>query len=211
MKICSKKKKLSLEKVIDIARAAESTAVKMKVMSAESGLSVVKEKDKQKEKLGNVPSVSSGWIKDCKFCGRNHERRSCPAFGQICAYCKKKNHFVVKCPAKSKVSCVQCTGNGGREMATLTASKESNALSSNDVTFLMDTGAECNLLPLNVYKRVTGDLHSNFLNARGKSVLVLANGDEQPIEGKATVYVSRKGGAHKSQCSPAPWVSTRTV
>ena len=61
----------------------------------------------------------------------------------------------------------------------------------------MDIGAECNLLPLDVYKKVTGDLHLNFLNARGKSVWVLANGDEQPIEGKATVYVSRKGNIHK--------------
>ena len=52
-------------------------------------------------------------------------------------------------------------------------------------------------LPLDVYKRATGDLHLKFLNARGKSVLVLANGDEQRIEGKATAYVSRKGNAHK--------------
>ena len=198
-----KEKKLTLEKAIDIARAAESTAVQMKVMSAESGLSAVKEKEKEQSE--NVPSVSSGWIKDCRFCGRNHERRSCPAFGQICAYCKKRNHFVVKCPAKSKVSSVQerfylsaaGVGNGGREMVTLTVSKESNPLSVHDVSFLMDTGAECNLLPLDVYKKVTGDLHLNFLNARGKSILVLANGDEQPIEGKATVYVSRKGNAHK--------------
>ena len=198
-----KEKKLTLEKAIDIARAAESTAVQMKVMSAESGLSAVKEKEKEQSE--NVPSVSSGWIKDCRFCGRNHERRSCPAFGQICAYCKKKNHFVAKCPAKGKVSTVQKrfylsaagVGNGGREMVTLTVSKESKPLSGHDVSFLMDTGAECNLLPLDVYKKVTGDLHLNFLSARGKSVLVLANGDEQPIEGKATVYVSRKGNAHK--------------
>ena len=198
-----KEKKLTLEKAIDIARAAESTAVQMKVMSAELGLSAVKEKEKEQSE--NVPSVSSGWIKDCRFCGRNHERRSCPAFGQICAYCKKRNHFVVKCPAKSKVSSVQerfylsaaGVGNRGREMDTLTVSKESNPLSGHDVSFLMDTGAECNLLPLDVYKKVTGDLHLNFLNARGKSILVLANGDEQPIEGKATVYVSRKGNAHK--------------
>ena len=88
-------------------------------------------------------------------------------------------------------------GNGGREMVTLTVSKESKPLSDHDVSFLMDTGAECNLLPLDVYQKVTGDLHLNFLSARGKSVLVLANGDEQLIEGKATVYVSRKGDAHK--------------
>ena len=100
-----KEKKLTVEKAIDIARAAESTAVQMKVMSAESGLSAVKEKEK--EQSDNAPSISSGWIKDCRFCGRNHERRSCPGFGQICAYCKKRNHFVAKCPAKSKVSTVQ--------------------------------------------------------------------------------------------------------
>ena len=58
MKICSKRKKLTLEKAIDIARAAESTAVQMKVMSAESGLSAVKEKEK--EQSDNAPSVSSG-------------------------------------------------------------------------------------------------------------------------------------------------------
>ena len=124
---------------------------------------------------------------------------------RFCAYCKKRNHFVAKCPEKSKVSTVQerfylsaaVVGNGGREMVTLTVSKESKPLPGHDVSFLMDTGAECNLLPLDVYKKVTGDLHLNFLNARGKSVLVLANGEEQPIEGNATVYVSPKGNAHK--------------
>ena len=76
-----KEKKMTLKKAIDIARAAESTAVQMKVMSAESGLSAVKAKEKERSE--NVPTVSSGWIKDCRFCGRNHERRSYPAFGHI--------------------------------------------------------------------------------------------------------------------------------
>ena len=102
-----KEKKLTLEKAIDIARAAESTAVQMKVMSAEPGLSAVKEKEKKQSE--NVPSVSSGWIKDCRFCGRNHERRSCPAFGQICAYCKKRNHFVAS--AQQKARCLLCKSN----------------------------------------------------------------------------------------------------
>ena len=55
-----KEKKLTLEKAIDIACAGDSTAVQMKVMSAESGLSAVKEKEKEQSE--NVPSVSSGWI-----------------------------------------------------------------------------------------------------------------------------------------------------
>ena len=39
---------------------------------------------------------------DCKFCGRNHERKkeSGPAWGQVCKKCRgiKKNHFAKCCP-----------------------------------------------------------------------------------------------------------------
>ena len=65
----------------------------------------------------------------------------------------------------------------------------------------MDTGAECNLLPLDVHKGVTGDLDLNSLDTRVKSVLILANGYEQPIEGKATLYATRNGHTHKIQVS----------
>ena len=80
---------------------------------------------------------------------------------------------------------------------TLTVTKKSKPISGHDLSFLMDTGAECNFLPLDVYKKVTCDLHLNFLKLCGKSVLVLAYGDEQPIEGKATVNVSREGNTHE--------------
>ena len=69
-------------------------------------------------------------------------------------------------------------------MVTLTVSKDSKPLPGHDVSFLMDTGAECNLLPLDVYKKVTGDLHLNFLNVRGKSVLVFANERSNPSRAK---------------------------
>ena len=98
-----KEKKLTLEKTFDIAHAAESTAAQMKVVTTEPGLNAVKEKEK--EQSDGTPFVNDS--KDCKFCGRNHERRNCPAFGQTCAYCKRKNHFVAKCPAKTMVSTIQ--------------------------------------------------------------------------------------------------------
>ena len=61
--------------------------------------------------------------------------------------------------------------NRGLKMVTLTVSKESKSLSGRDVSFLMDTGAECNYNTSDVYK-VTGDLHLNFLNTGSKLVLV---------------------------------------
>ena len=66
-----------------------------------------------------------------------------------------------------------------------------------EIPFLMDTGTECNLLPVDVYKRVSGDQHLNSLYARGKSALILANGEERPTEGKATLFASRKGQKHQ--------------
>ena len=63
-------------------------------------------------------------------------------------------------------------------MVTLAVSKDAKAFTGHEVAFLMDIGAESNLLPLDVYKEVTGDVQLNVLDARGKSVLVLANGEE---------------------------------
>jgi hypothetical protein len=51
----------------------------------------------------------------------------------------------------------------------------------------MDTGAECNVQPLNVYQQVTGDKELKKLNKNKDSVLVLANGYEQPGQ-----YIFRK-------------------
>ncbi|GFX92969.1 uncharacterized protein TNCV_915181 [Trichonephila clavipes] len=31
-----------------------------------------------------------------KKCGRKHKPQDCPAFGKMCAKCKKKNHFAAK-------------------------------------------------------------------------------------------------------------------
>src|ERR1043165_7542882 len=38
----------------------------------------------------------------CQFCGRVHvpSREACPAFGQTCRRCLKRNHFEMVCKAK---------------------------------------------------------------------------------------------------------------
>lgn len=39
----------------------------------------------------------------------------------------------------------------GREVVTLNVSKDADSMTGHEVAFLMDTGAECNLLPLDVH------------------------------------------------------------
>ena len=42
-------------------------------------------------------------INDCRYCGLDHVMKSssCPAFGEICKKCKKKNHFANKCRTRN--------------------------------------------------------------------------------------------------------------
>ena len=51
-------------------------------------------------RIGTQQRRTTDLIKDCRFCGRTHERNRCPAFGQVCKLCKKKNHFAVVCRSK---------------------------------------------------------------------------------------------------------------
>ena len=55
-----------------------------------------KKKSKPKDRFKSR-SQSSGGIKDCKYCGSNHQWRQCPAYGKNCKTCGKKNHFAKKC------------------------------------------------------------------------------------------------------------------
>ena len=42
-------------------------------------------------------SRSQSGIRDCKYCGSNHQCKQCPAYGKTCKACGKKNHFAKKC------------------------------------------------------------------------------------------------------------------
>ena len=65
----------------------------------------------------------------------------------MCIYCKKKNHFVAKCPVKTKVSAakerfhlsVAGVSGGDREMVTLTVFKDAKSATGYEIAFLMDT------------------------------------------------------------------------
>ena len=62
----------------------------MKEMNLEAGIHAVQQTQQQDEPKEDVPKLEKAVIKDCKYCGRDHERRNCPAFGQTCRKCGKK-------------------------------------------------------------------------------------------------------------------------
>ena len=79
---------LSLNKAKDLCRAAEIAGLQMKMMKEEV----------ENETVRTVQA--EGLIKDCQYCGNTHQRRKCPAYGNICKKCTRKNHFASVCRSK---------------------------------------------------------------------------------------------------------------
>ena len=116
-------------------------------------------------------STKSETAKECWNCGRQHGRQPkelCPAFGKSRDFCGKQNHFANKCRQKrsgSTRNSVRAIGEPDevfsvREGATLLYDSQCVTLkldSGNYIRFQIDSGAQCNVLPLNMYKRATKD------------------------------------------------------
>ena len=99
---------LTLEKALEISRAAEATQSQLKQMQNIQEVNELRSKNERtpNEKFeGKTPAYGGEHI-DCKFCGRRHvrDRMKCPAYGQRCNRCGKNDHFAVKCLAGKRLS-----------------------------------------------------------------------------------------------------------
>ena len=96
-----REKTLDLQKAIDICRSYEITSKQKKEMQTQH---IDKVEAKGGAKTKNNPTYSpSAYIKDCRFCGQDHKKKkeSCPAWGETCRKCFKKNHFEKKMLSES--------------------------------------------------------------------------------------------------------------
>ncbi|GFT79133.1 transposon Tf2-9 polyprotein [Trichonephila clavipes] len=83
---------LNIKKAIETVRAAEASREQIRNMKYDTAtINFVKKNQKKPKTQYN-----------CKKCGRKHKPREYPAFGKICAMCKKKNHFAAKCFQSTK-------------------------------------------------------------------------------------------------------------
>ena len=83
---------LDFKKAVDICRAAESSKSKLKQMTTAS---------KPEQQVYKISKTRFGFsVTQCGYCGSNHQRGKCPAFGTTCSACGKKNHFKQVCRTK---------------------------------------------------------------------------------------------------------------
>ena len=87
---------MTLNKVLEIARAAEATQSLSKQMQYLHEVNAVGKKETEEKKKSANGSTQQI---DCKFCVRKHvpDRSKCPAYGQQSNKCGKSNRFAAKC------------------------------------------------------------------------------------------------------------------
>jgi len=144
--------------------------------------------------------------RECWNCEQVHDitnREVCPAFGKECRKCHKLNHFASRCHRKwqatqrvrtvdteeleenevflMKVAPVQLDDT---QLVTL------NLESGNYIQFQADTGAQCNVLPLAVYKKVTGDSSLSHV-IPAQTIITAYGGHTIPVTGTALLKVWR--------------------
>ena len=76
---------LTLRKAVEIVHSTEQCQLQLQSMSNDQS------------PVGNTESVlavanRSNLIKNCYFCGRDHKKNKCPAYGSTCTKCGQKNH-----------------------------------------------------------------------------------------------------------------------
>lgn len=148
---------LNLQKAIDYCRAAKVSKVQARNLQAE--IDSIRKKEQKKSKI--IKGKEATQKLDCRRCGTRHGPRECPAYGKKCNKCGKLNHFVNSCRVKKVKELTE-------QVNTDPASKESSfcidyieigkidarwietvQIENND-KFKLDTGADVNVLPLNI-------------------------------------------------------------
>ncbi len=113
------------------------------------------------------PFLATVWIS-----GRRHElykRELCLVYGKTCNNCHKQNHFAAKCRSKRATRTVKAVEDdeafqthvdGSRVDGSRVDDSQCVTLrfeNGNYLQFQADMGAQCNVVPLDLYKKATCD------------------------------------------------------
>ena len=179
-----REKALTLAKTDEICRASESTTAQMKLMEHQtdpsSSVNAVRDQESKNIKVPRRPKPKGRVGKDdhkskeCWNCGTAHNRSRkelCPAFGKKCLKCGKPSHFAAKCPSKKRdnnASSVRAVNSDSDQEVfyadTISAVDLDDSQlvtlkleSGNYLRFQPDTGAQCNVIPVSLYRIATKD------------------------------------------------------
>ncbi|CAH0713223.1 unnamed protein product, partial [Brenthis ino] len=195
-----------LENVIASLRTAEITNSHIKeiqnscqahdkIYSVSSSHTNKYTKDKQ---IKYSKEMYNNTVKTCNKCGYSHNYAQCPAFGKTCAKCQKTNHFAKVCRSSNKntnknVSEVHldsetednyfCGALTSTFFIDSLAWYEKINVEGSEVNFKLDSGADVNIIPMNLFQEITKNSSKPLTLNKTSANLESWNGYKTPIEG----------------------------
>ena len=197
-----------MAKVIDSCRAAELSQAQMREVDGNpnptESVNMVRITKRGATKISQRASGNQNWL----VCVISVEmlmslKKNALLHMARGAICGKDNHFVRMCQKKSsqqkKVNTVEESSEDEVYILNEVSLVQSGAdqfvklrlqKSGNFMKFLLDTGAECNVVPLKLYKEATGDfLLQNVIPCN--DVIVAFGGPKMRLAGRVLLPVSR--------------------
>lgn len=142
---------LTLAKAEPVCKAAELSAAQHEVWLQEQ---------RQVDRVKKTDEEQHSTFR-CRRCGRQHGSRNCPAFGRTCGRYGGKNPFEERCKSAKEVAEVQ---SSEEDFEILDVSIDSvinqrdwivrAQVANGDLTLKIDTGAQANLLPHSMYRKL---------------------------------------------------------
>lgn len=220
--------KLTLEKTDEICRASESMLAQMKVVGNDTSSTSVHAvgqgkrsgKFRNKNKKNTTIKESNGIRKECQNCGREHElsREHCPAYQKACHNCGKLNHFEVKCRSRKRADkkkqkpFVQAIENHSDSETEVFNTDHISSIdlddsqqvtlrleSGNYMRFQPDTGAQCNVIPVYLYKQATKDFELKRVTPMNSQISAYG-GSKLTVVGHVQIRVWRGDFKCKLDC-----------
>ena len=148
---------LTLDKAVNFMRAYETSTTQVNALENTHQTDSI---HKQSIKFNNSKLV-------CYYCGSTHAKSTCLAYDQRCTHCGKLHHFARVCKSRSNrvdhIDHKACDHGQHLDIAELyidhvTATDSSTnelltqiRVNNHAITFKIDTGAQCNVIPYDVY------------------------------------------------------------
>ncbi|CAC5421269.1 unnamed protein product [Mytilus coruscus] len=184
---------LTLDKAVGICRADEESRKQMKTLNEEEQVHALRRKTQNQRTNRNEGYAKKGPSRrdhekresnssfSCGKCGTTHERRNCPAYDKNVhgldeySSCESdgENYFVGAVNRKTEI----------KENACFSSFK----LQGKTVQFKIDTGAQVNILPLSIYKKL-----SNLKLSKTSTSLTSYSGDKLKVVGKCLLHLKDK-------------------
>ncbi len=197
---------LDLHKAIQMCRAAEASRTQLSQIQVASDTEVhtVRQTRTRHGSQANDSDMSHYIIRNCKYCGRDHNKGKCPAYGVNCKKCGKRNHFASKCMStrsQKNINTVSEETESENEFYVDAVNARNGEdwtvtikLNGHKTKFKIDTGAQCNIIPQSIHAQ------SCYKIEKSKARLVTYGGQCLKPKGKCLLLGEYKGKYYDIEC-----------